>query len=109
MTHRILLIDDLAALLRESPSTIGRKTNEAKQGLTDFPLPISAPGKRRQWDAHAIEQWLANRANVAPPVVPPVTSPTKSEKQKSRDFAERQRAADAALARHGFNRNGGSK
>jgi len=106
MTHRILLIKDLAALLRTSPSTIGRKTNEARQGLTDFPLPISAPGKRRQWDAHVIEQWLANRANVALPVNVPVA---KSEKQKSRNFAERQLAADATLARHATNRKGGTR
>ena len=106
MEQRIYLISDLVALLRLSPSTLTRRTREARRGLSDFPIPISAPGQRLLWDAHAIEQWLANRANVAPPVNVPVA---KSEKQKSRDFAERQKRAAESLARHATNRRGGKR
>ena len=105
MEQRIYLISDLVALLRLSRSTIDRRTREARDGKSDFPLPISAPGQRLLWDKRSVDQWLANRANVAAPVVHAVTnSPVKA-----RDFAERQKRAAEALARHTINRKGGTR
>ena len=103
MEHRIYLISDLVALLRLSRSTIDRRTREARKGLTDFPLPISAPGQRTLWDARAIEMWLSEK-NRAPPQVN--VPPGRSEKQKARDFAERQQRAQQALERHGLRKGG---
>jgi len=105
MEQRIYLISDLVALLRLSRSTIDRRTREARDGKTDFPLPISAPGQRLLWDARAVEQWLAVR-NKPPPQVDVL--PAKSDKRKSRDFAERQERAQRALERHRLNRKGGT-
>ena len=97
MEHRILLIDDLVALLRLSRSTIDRRTREARDGKIDFPIPISASGQRMLWDINTVEQWLASRNRDSPLVN---TLATKSEKQKARDFAERQQRAQQALDRH---------
>ena len=106
MSHRICTKPDLVLLLRMSGSTIDRRVRDARKGYCDFPIPISAPGQKMLWDAKSVEQWLANRANVAPPVNTPAT---KTEKQKSRDFAERQLRAQQALERHGLGRKGGTK
>jgi len=102
MEQRIYLKPDLVLLLRMSGSTIDRRVRDARKGLTDFPVPISAPGQRLLWDKRSVDQWLANRANATTPVVQAVASPSV----KARDFAERQKRAAEALARHGFNRNG---
>ena len=71
-----------------------------------FIQPVNGRGRKLLFDPDAVDAWLAEK-NRAPPQV--CVPSGKSEKRKNRDFAERQRAADAALARHGFNRNGGSK
>ena len=101
MEQRIYLISDLVALLRLSRSTVDRRVREARSRKSDFPLPISEQGQRLLWDAQAVEQWLAGR-NKSPPQVNVI--PAKSDKRKSRDFAERQERAQRALERHGFNR-----
>jgi len=103
MEHRIFLTSDLVSLLRVSRSTIDRWTREAREGKSEFPVPISAPGRRKFWDARAIEAWLAEK-NRAPPQVG--VPPGRSEKQKARDFAERQQRAQQALERHGLRKGG---
>ena len=97
MNQRILLVEDVTALLRVSRCTIDRWVREAREGRGDFVMPFSTPGRRMLWDAHVVEQWLANRNATASPGKPP---PTKSEKQKVKDFNERQERAKVALARH---------
>ena len=49
------------------------------------------------WDAHVVEQWLANRNATA---LPGKLPPTKSEKQKAKAFEQRQVDAEAVLNRH---------
>ena len=101
MTQRILRIEELLALIPVSRPTIDRWTREAREGKGDFPIPFSAPGRRMLWDAHVVEKWLENRNNVNVPV-----PPAKSEKQKAREFAARQKAARRTLARHGIKSGG---
>jgi len=101
MNQRILLVEDVTALLRVSRCTIDRWVREAREGRGDFVMPFSTPGRRMLWDAHVVEQWLANRNAVASPSKPP---PVKSEKQKAKEFNERQEQAAKALERHSRNR-----
>jgi len=71
-----------------------------------FIQPVNGRGRKLLFDPDAVEQWLADK-NKSPPQVNVL--PTKSDKRKSRDFAERQEWAQRTLERHGFNRKGGTK
>jgi len=101
MSHRILEVEDVITLFRRSRATIDRWVREARDGKSDFPVPFSAPGRRMLWDAHVIEQWLENRNKAASSFN---VHTAKTEKQKTREFAERQQRAKQALERHGINR-----
>ena len=58
---RILRIEDLLELIPVSRATFDRWIREARQGISDFPLPFTQPGRRCLWDSHVIEEWIANR------------------------------------------------
>jgi predicted DNA-binding transcriptional regulator AlpA len=95
MTHTILLIDDLAELLRTSKSNVYKLKKQGK-----LPIPLSMPGKLR-WLASDIEAFLQSRAP------PPVNAPTatKQRKKQEQKYRERQQRAEQTLQRHKLNRN----
>ena len=103
MVQRVLLIEDLIALLRVSRPTIERRVREAREGKSDFPIPFSEPRRRMLWDAYAVEQWIANRNQATLSVV----SPIKSKKREVREHIERQERALKVLEQHGLGRKSG--
>jgi predicted DNA-binding transcriptional regulator AlpA len=103
MDQRVLLIEDLIALLRVSRPTLDRWIREAREGKSDFPIPFSEPRRRMLWDAYAVEHWIAHRNQATLPVV----SPIKSEKRQAREYIERQEQALKVLERHGLGRKSG--
>ena len=92
-------IEDLVELLGVSRATLDRWLAESRAGKNDFPLPFSRPGRRLIWTAEAVESWIEAKQKEVAPNIPP-----KSEKQKAREFIERQERAQRALQRHGLNR-----
>jgi len=99
MNKKIFTVENLLEVLPVSRATLDRWIREAREGQSDFPIPFSLPGRRMLWDAHVVEQWIENRHKATSPNVP-----AKSEKQKAREFIERQQRAKATLARHGIDR-----
>jgi predicted DNA-binding transcriptional regulator AlpA len=95
MEQRILLIDELASLLRESKNSVYRQYKQGK-----LPMPLSMPGKLR-WLASDIEAFLQSRA---PPPVQSIPA-TKQRKKQEQEYQERQQLAEQTLERHKLNRN----
>ena len=95
MEQRILLIDELATLLRESKSSVYRQYKQGK-----LPMPLSMSGKLR-WLASDIEAFLQSRAP------PPVNAPTatKQRKKQGQEYEERQQRAEQTLQRHKLKHN----
>jgi predicted DNA-binding transcriptional regulator AlpA len=79
----VLLIKDVMKLLRVSRTTIYRWIRESREGLTDFPLPISAAGRQLRWYAADIERFYT--AQHTPPVEPETI---EQECQKCKGYAE---------------------
>jgi len=100
MPHEILLIDQVAARLGVSIATVNRYLAQRRKGQGSFPLPISPFKGKGRWLSSDVDQYIASlsNANVSAHV------PAKSEKQKAREFIERQQRAKATLARHGIDR-----
>ena len=98
MTHEILLIDQVAARLGTSVATVNRYLALRRKGQGSFPLPISPFKGKGRWLASDVDGYIESlsNANVAPPV--------KSEKQKAKEFIERQESAKATLRKHGIER-----
>ena len=60
----VLLINEVAELLKVSPSSISRWCEEARKGTSRFPLPISVKGGNRRWLRSDIEQYLAEQSTA---------------------------------------------
>jgi len=99
-TPRILLIREVATLLRVANVTIYRWLAESREGRGHFPLPVSQRGGKLRWLATDIEAFLQSQSTAVPPVN--VTSATK-RRQEAKEYRNRQERATAALRRHGFN------
>jgi predicted DNA-binding transcriptional regulator AlpA len=97
-TQRVLLVGEVATLLRESKRSVYRQYKQGK-----LPMPLPMPGKLR-WLASDIEAFLESRA---PLVNVPTT--TKQCKKQEREYQERQRKADQTLQRHERNRKAKGK
>lgn len=95
---RILLIHEVAILLRVAVSTIYRWLAESRNGRGHFPLPISDRGKRLRWLASDIEAFLQSQSQIVAPSN--VSSPAKQMKKEAEDFQIRQRRAAETLQRH---------
>jgi len=93
---KVLLIDEVATLLRISQSTIYRLIADSRAGRSNFPVPISRRKGKNRWLASDIERYLASQSASKVPVN--FVSPAKKQKEHQR----RQDAAKAALARHGI-------
>ena len=96
MDTKVLLIDEVASLMRVANVTIGRWLAESRAGRGDFPLPISRRGAKLRWLATDIEHYLASQSGTSVPAN--FVSPAKQQKE----YRRRQDAAQAALARHGI-------
>jgi predicted DNA-binding transcriptional regulator AlpA len=98
MEQTILLLDEVATLLRVSKSTINRWLAERRKGIRgNFPLPISLPGGKIRWLASDIDAYLQSQATQQPPINIPTC---RQRHRNAKTFQERQAAADKALERH---------
>jgi len=96
METKILLLHEVAERLRVSASTVSRWLAQARQGKTNFPLPISTARGKGRWTAESIDQWVASQY-VQNPF--PNRAKRKEERRNERAFRERQAACDRALER----------
>jgi len=60
-TEPVMLIEDVAALFRVKERTIHAWLREARQGIGDFPQPISGSKKRLRWLSSVIEKHLRRK------------------------------------------------
>ena len=88
--EKILLIHEVAALLRVAVSTVRRW-----RGKGNFPVPISPPSGKLRWRESDIIRFIETQS-TPPANTPSVPSPTKQGKDKK----QRLEAARAALERH---------
>jgi predicted DNA-binding transcriptional regulator AlpA len=64
---RFLTVAEVLDLLQISRPTLGRYVKLARQGETDFPLPLQTGAKtKRLWHPGAIEQWSEYRQSTNP-------------------------------------------
>ena len=98
MEQTILLLDDVATLLRVAKSTINRWLSESRKGIrNDLPLPISRKGAKLRWLKSDIEAYLESQSVQHTPR----SIPTTRQRQRStREFQDRQMRADAILQLH---------
>jgi len=100
MQPSVLLINDVAEMLKVSPSTIGRWCEESRNGSNNFPLPISIRGGKRRWLLPDIVTYLATQSTATQPI------PARKQRRGAKAFQERQSATDRALER--FRGKGGN-
>jgi len=96
MQPSVLLINDVAEMLKVSPSTISRWCEESRNGKSRFPLPISIKGGKRRWLLPDIVSYLADQSTAT-------QAPTAIDRKRRRNakaFQERQSATDMALERY---------
>jgi predicted DNA-binding transcriptional regulator AlpA len=89
----VLLINEVAALLKVSPSSITRFCENRRKGIGNFPLPISTRGGKRRWLQSDVENYLASQSTAMSPV------PARKQRRCAKAFTERQSATDRALER----------
>jgi predicted DNA-binding transcriptional regulator AlpA len=95
---RFLTVGEVLDLLRISRPTLGRYVKLARQGASDFPLPIQTGVKtKRLWHPTAIEQWSEYRQST-PVATVTIPSPSKI----TRSMQERRAQTEAILAGHGI-------
>ena len=92
--HQILLINEAAEMLKVSPSTLSRWTEESRKGTGTFPLPISARGGKRRWLRSDVERYIESLSTATSPV------PARKPRRNAKAHAQRQSATDRALAKY---------
>jgi predicted DNA-binding transcriptional regulator AlpA len=90
MAIELLDITELSKMLRLSVSMLRKRIAKARNGESDFPLPISSPKEKNRWQKKDIENWINRKAQPATP-----TNPTANSKRKQDEI-------DRALASHGI-------
>jgi len=99
---RFLTVAEVLDLLQISRPTLGRYVKLARQGGSDFPLPVQTGAKtKRLWHPSAIEQWSECRQST--PVTTITTRPSPSKMTKL--MQERRAHTEAVLAGHGITLN----
>ena len=91
----VLLINEVAEMLKVSPSSITRWCEESRKGTSRFPLPFSAKGGKRRWLLSDIEQYLAGQSTATQK---PTTA--RQQRRSAKAFQERQSATDRGLERY---------
>ena len=96
--HEILLLPEVAERLRVSTATVNRLLAQRRRGEGFFPLPLSTFRGKGRWLASDVDAYIESLSgcNTASSV------PAKSDRQKSREFAERQKRARRTLEQHGI-------
>lgn len=97
---RILVIQEVASLLKISTSSIYRWIRKTRNGEGKFPLPLTLgpKGSKLRWLASDIEAFLESQSRTELPVH--VTSSAK----RQREVAQRQVEAKAVLQKHAAGR-----
>lgn len=98
----VLLVSDVAEMLKVSPSSVRRWCVEARKGNGSFPLPISARGGKGRWLRSDIETFLASQSTATPQ-----PAPARKRRSGAKAFQSRQEATDKALERYRQNRKVG--
>ena len=98
--HEILLLPEVAERLRLSVASVNRLLAQRRKGEGTFPLPLSTFKGKGRWRASDVDGYIESLAqhNATP------TVPVKSERQKAREFTERQKRAKQTLEQHGIKR-----
>jgi predicted DNA-binding transcriptional regulator AlpA len=94
-TSRVLLVDEIASLMRVARSSIYRWLGERRKGIGSFPLPISQAGGKLRWLASDIDSYLSAQASATP--VPPTA---RQRKRSTKVFTERQNTVDRHLEKY---------
>ena len=94
MEPKVLLIDEVAALMRVANVTIYLWLAESRAGQGSFPQPISRRGAKLRWLAADVERYIESQSAGLPVFVSPV--------KRKKDYQRRQDTANAILARHGI-------
>jgi predicted DNA-binding transcriptional regulator AlpA len=97
--HEILLLPEVSERLRVSTATVNRLLAQRRKGEGTFPLPLSSFKGKGRWLASDVDGYIESLSDCNV-----VSVPVKSEKQKAREFVERQKRAKATLERHGISR-----
>jgi predicted DNA-binding transcriptional regulator AlpA len=96
---RFLTVAEVLDLLQISRPTLGRYVKLARQGASDFPLPVQTGAKtKRLWNPAAIEQWSEYRQSTLATTATIIPSPLKETKL----MRERRAHTEAILSRHGI-------
>jgi predicted DNA-binding transcriptional regulator AlpA len=100
--ERLLTVAEVLDLLQISRPTLGRYVKLARQGESNFPLPLQTGAKtKRLWLPAAIEQWSECRQSTPVTTATAILSPSKQAKAKQK----RQAQTAAILVEHGINVN----
>lgn len=101
MEQRVLLIHEVATLLRIAPPTVYKYLAQTRQGTGTFPLPISVAGGKLRWNADDIERYIESRSST---VTSNNMTSTSERRKKAKADSNRQEAAKKAMERHRNNR-----
>ena len=61
MPKNVLFVQDVAKMLKISPSKVNRLCDDSRKGKNRFPLPIRIKGKQRRWLLSDIVTYLASQ------------------------------------------------
>ena len=103
-SSRILLIREVATLLRVAPVTISRYLAKRRAGHGNFPLPISPPRSKLRWRESDILSYLESQSSATPYNI---TLPNVDPAQRTlavKDFQKRQQWAAETLQKHRVSR-----
>jgi predicted DNA-binding transcriptional regulator AlpA len=100
MNHEILLLPEVAERLRVSTATVNRLLAQRRKGIGTFPLPLSTFKGKGRWNSADVDSYIESLSAVNVIAVP-VKIP---EKQKAREFIDRQNSARKTLEQHGIKR-----
>ena len=99
--HEILLLPEVAERLRLSVASVNRLLAQRRRGEGTFPLPLSTFKGKGRWRAKDVDDYIESLSDCNV-----INVPVKSEKQRAREFIERQKRAKATLAKHGIVKGG---
>jgi len=92
----VLLIGEVANLLRVSIPTINRWLRQSRMGQRVFPLPINTHRGKLRWLRTDIEKYIESLSVTTPPVIPT----TRKKQRGTKEYQEHQASVDRALERY---------
>ena len=98
--QKLLTVAEVLDRIRISRPTLGRYVKLARQGESDFPLPVQTGAKtKRLWHPAALELWVEGRQSS--PVANTTAISPKQQRRTEKTYQQRQEAAWQVLGRHG--------